>query len=45
MTQPSDDSTQHQNDDRGAGNPVPEAFDKRLEADALAAHQEMVSAG
>src|SRR4029077_7860689 len=44
MTEPPDDSTQHHNDDHGAGNPVPEALDKRLEADALTAHQEVVSA-
>src|SRR6266568_678619 len=38
---PPDDSTQDHNDAYGAGDPVPEAFDKRLEADALAAHQEV----
>ena len=41
---PPDDRTQDHNDAYGAGDPVPEAFDKRLEADALAAHQEVVSA-
>src|SRR4029077_526408 len=44
MTQPPDDSTQYHNNHHSAGNPRPEALDKRLEADALAAHQEVVSA-
>src|SRR5437867_13402027 len=44
MTQPPDDSTQHYNNDHSARNSVPEALDKRLEADALTAHQEVVSA-
>src|SRR5262249_7959969 len=41
---PSESSTQDQHNAHCACKPIPEASDQRLEADALAAHQEVVSA-
>ena len=40
---PSDRGTQRQNDDNRAANPQPEALDERVEEDALAGEQEVVS--
>jgi hypothetical protein len=41
---PAESSTQDQHEAHCACKPIPEAVDERLEADAFAAHQEVVSA-